>query len=397
MRFSRTDRSLLAQWWTSIDHQLLGFIFALLAAGLLLSLAASPAIAIRRGFATYHFVTRQLVFDIAAAAVLIAVSFQSPASIRRLAWACLLIGIAGLVAVLVFGRDINGAKRWLSIFGQTFQPSELLKPGFIVISAWLFAETKRRPDMPALAVVMALAALVAGLLIAEPDIGQTLLILTVWSGLYVISGQPLIGTLVLAVLSVLFAGGAYVMFPHVQARVDQYWAHAFSGVSGDHSQVDRSLQAFAEGGFFGRGPGEGTVKIVLPDAHTDFIFAVVAEEYGIVACLVVVALFAAIAFKALARAAREADSANRLAIFGLVMVFTLQAIINISVNIGLMPAKGMTLPFISAGGSSTLAVALTLGMLLALTRRRSDLSNLKKPRLVGTGSIDGSRSAGGRS
>jgi len=397
MRFSRTDRSLLAQWWQTLDRPLLALILALLACGLLLSLAASPSIAIKRGFATYHFVTRQLVFDFAAAAIVVAVSFQSPAHIRRLAWASLAIGLIGLIAVLLLGHDINGARRWLSILGQTFQPSELLKPGFIVISAWLFAETKRRPDMPALPLAIALAALVAGLLIAEPDVGQTMLILSVWGGLYVISGQPWFGTLVLAVLAITLASGAYFVFPHVQVRVDQYIAHTFSGVSGDHSQVDRSLQAITEGGFFGRGPGEGQVKTVLPDAHTDFIFAVVAEEYGIIACLGLAGLFAAIAFRAVLRAGREADSANRLAIFGLVMVFTLQAVINISVNIGLMPAKGMTLPFISAGGSSTLAVALTLGMLLGLTRRRSDLANLKKPRLVGTVNPGEPRSVAGRS
>ncbi len=396
MKFSRTDRSALARWWHSLDRSLLALILALLGVGLLLSLAASPSIAIRRGFSTYHFVIRQVVFDLAAVAVMITVSFQPPETIRRIAWAILIAGLAGLVAVLLTGHEINGARRWLSIGGQTLQPSEFLKPGFIVVSAWLFAETKRRPDMPALLMAIALAALVGGLLVFEPDVGQTLLILSVWGGLYVISGQPWFGTFVLVMLAVVGVGAAYVAFPHVQARVDQYVAHMLTGAPGDHSQVDRSLQAFAEGGFFGRGPGEGQVKTVLPDAHTDFIFAVVAEEYGIIACMGLVALFAAIAFKAVSRAGREAENANRLAIFGLVMVFTLQAIINISVNIGLMPAKGMTLPFISAGGSSTLAVALTLGMILGLTRRRSDLSNLKKPRLVGTNTVRGGASAANR-
>ena len=396
MKFSRTDRSALARWWQTLDRPLLALILVLLGVGLLLSLAASPSIAIRRGFPTYHFVTRQVVFDLAAMVVMIAVSFQPPEAIRRIAWASLAAGLVGLFAVLFTGHEINGARRWLSIGGQTLQPSEFLKPGFIVVSAWLLAETKRHPDMPARLMAIVLAALVGGLLVSEPDVGQTLLILTAWGGLYVLSGQSWRSTFVLIALAILGACAAYLTIKHVHLRVDQFAAQILNGAPGDHSQVDRSLQAFAEGGFFGRGPGEGQVKIVLPDAHTDFIFAVVAEEYGIFACLALVALFAAIAFRAAARAGREADSANRLAIFGLVMVFTLQALINISVNIGLMPAKGMTLPFISAGGSSTLAVALTLGMLLGLTRRRSDLANLKKPRLVGTNTVRGGTSAAGR-
>lgn len=396
MKFSRTDRSALARWWQTLDRPLLVMILVLLGVGLLLSLAASPSIAIRRGFATYHFVTRQVVFDLAAVVIMIAVSFQPPDVIRRIAWVSLIGGLAGLVAVLFTGHEINGARRWLSIGGQTLQPSEFLKPGFIVVSAWLLAETKRRPDMPALLIAVALAAVVGGLLVLEPDVGQTLLLMSVWGGLYVISGQSWLGVLAIVAAGVSGIAGAYATYQHVRTRVDQFIAQLLTGAPGDHTQVDRSLQTFAEGGFFGRGPGEGQVKTVLPDAHTDFIFAVVAEEYGIIACLALVALFAVIAFRAVARAGREAENANRLAIFGLVMVFTLQAIINISVNIGLMPAKGMTLPFISAGGSSTLAVALTLGMLLGLTRRRSDLSNLKKPRLVGTNPAGGGTTEAGR-
>ena len=381
MSFSRADKSRLAEWWFTVDRPLLVAILTLMGVGLLLSVAASPAIAMKRGFPTYHFVYRQFVFAGLGATVMIAVSFLPPAQIRRLALAVFGLSLAGLIAVLIIGTEINGAKRWLPILRQTLQPSEFMKPAFIVVVAWLFAETKRRADMPALPMACVMLAVVAGLLVAEPDVGQTLLISIVWGALYVISGQPWIGAIVLGVLALGGGGAAYAIFPHVQARVDRYLA----GGSGDHSQVDRALQAFMEGGFFGRGPGEGTIKSVLPDAHTDFIFAVVAEEYGILACLVLLALFGLIVFKAIVRAGHEADSANRLAIFGLAMVFALQALINMGVNVGLLPAKGMTLPFISAGGSSTLAVSLTLGMVLALTRKRTGLANLKKPRLVATG------------
>lgn len=380
MSFSRTDRSRLAEWWFTVDRQLIVLIFVLMGAGLLLSLAASPAIAMKRSFATYHFVWRQFVFAGLGAAVMIAVSLLSPAQVRRLALVTLAASLAGLIAVLFAGTEINGARRWLPILGQTLQPSEFAKPGFIVMSAWLFAETKRRPDMPALAVACALMIAMAVLLILEPDFGQTLLVGFVWGALYVVSGQSRIGAIAIGAIGAAGAGSAYVMLPHVQARVDRH----FAGSAGDHSQVDRALQAFMEGGFFGRGPGEGTVKIVLPDAHTDFIFAVLAEEYGVLACLALLALFAVIAGKAVLRARSEPDSANRLAILGLALVFALQALINMGVNVGLLPAKGMTLPFISAGGSSTLAVSLTLGMLIALTRKRTGLANVKKPRLVAT-------------
>ena len=381
MSFSRADRSRLAEWWFTVDRQLIVLIFVLMAAGLLLSLAASPAIAMKRGFATYHFVWRQFVFAGLGAAVMIAVSLLTPAKVRRLALITLIASMAGLVVVLFVGTEINGARRWLPVLHQTIQPSEFAKPGFVVMSAWLFAETKRRPDMPALALACLSLMLIAGLLIAEPDVGQTLLVTFVWGALFVISGQPWMGAVALAVFGAAGAGAAYVMLPHVHARVDLYLA----GGTGDHSQVDRALQAFMEGGFFGRGPGEGTVKTVLPDAHTDFIFAVLAEEYGVIACLALLALFAAIVGKAAFRAVNEPDSANRLAIIGLCLLFALQALINMGVNVGLLPAKGMTLPFISAGGSSTLAVSVTLGMLLSLTRKRTGLANLKKPRLVATG------------
>jgi cell division protein FtsW len=255
-----------------------------------------------------------------------------------------------------------------------------MKPAFIVIVAWLFAQTRHRPDMPALAMSCALFVLTAGLIAAEPDIGQTTLIVLVWGALYVLSGQPWLGAVGLGALGAAGLRLAYEFHPYIRARVDRY----FAGTSGDNSQVDRAMQAFMEGGLWGRGPGEGTIKTVLPDAHTDFIFAVVAEEYGIIACLLLLALFAAIAGKAIYRAANEGDNGNRLAIFGLALIFAIQALINMGVNAGLLPAKGMTLPFISAGGSSTIAVSLNLGMLLALTRKRTGLENLKKPRLVAT-------------
>lgn len=380
MSFQRSDRSRLAEWWFTVDRRLLAMILALLGTGLLLSLAASPPVAIKRGFGAYHFVTRQFAFAIPGSVLLVVVSFLTPAQIRRMATILLGLGLFGLVAVLWVGPEINGARRWLPVLGQTLQPSEFIKPGFVVVVAWLFAEARRRPDMPALPIACTLAAVVTALLMAQPDVGQTMLILTVFGMLYLVSGQPLIGAAAIVGIGAAGLAFAYRNYGHVTSRIDRF----LSGSTGERGQVDRALQAFTEGGLLGRGPGEGTVKSVLPDAHTDFIFAVVAEEYGAVACLMLLGLFAAITLKAIARTASEADHANRLAVIGLATMFAAQASINMGVNTGLLPAKGMTLPFISAGGSSMIAVSLTLGMLLALTRRRTDLANVKKPRLVAT-------------
>ncbi len=375
MRLSRTDRSRVADWWFTVDHVLVGAILALVGAGLVLSLAASPAVAIRKGLPTYYFVERHLFFSGLGVVVMLAVSLLTPRGVRRLALGLFAVAAIGLVAVHFTGAEINGARRWLSIGGHSFQPSEFAKPGFVVLSAWLFAESQRRADMPALPLAILLALCFTGLLISEPDVGQTLLVSCVWGTLYYLSGQALLGAGIIAACGALGVAFAYSTFDHVHSRVDKF----FSPTPGDNSQLDRAMKSFSEGGFLGRGPGEGTIKTVLPDAHTDFIFAVVAEEYGVIACLVLLGLFAFIVMRALIAAAQEKDAATRLSIQGLAMLFGLQALINMGVNVGLLPAKGITLPFISSGGSSMIAVSITLGMLLALTRHRPHVARVKKP------------------
>lgn len=378
MRVSRADRSRLAQWWFTVDHTLLAAILALVAAGLVLSLAASPAVALKKGFSTFYFVERHVLFSGAAVVVMLAVSLLDQSGVRRLALVVFAAAFAGLIAVHLTGVEINGARRWLRIGGHSVQPSEFAKPAFAVLMAWMFAEAQRRRDMPALPMAAVVGAAFAGLLVAQPDVGQTLLVALVWGALFFLSGQPVVAAIALAFVGALGLAAAYNIFPHVASRVDRFLQPNI----GDNTQVDRAMQSFMEGGFFGRGPGEGTIKTVLPDAHTDFIFAVVAEEYGVIACLVLVALFAFVVLRALVAAAREPDAHTRLAIQALALLFGLQALINMAVNVGLVPAKGMTLPFISAGGSSTIAISVTLGMILALTRRRADIARLKKPRFV---------------
>lgn len=385
MRISRADRSRLAEWWFTVDRPLLMAILALLGIGLVVLLAASPPVAIRRGFGPYFFVKRQIVFAGAGVLVMLAISLMSPRVVRRFAAGLLAAMVLALAGVEMWGAEINGARRWLSLAGYSLQPSEFAKPAFAVISGWLFAEARRRSDMPALPLAVMLLLLLSTLLVLQPDIGQTLLIALVWGALFFVSGQPMRYAAALSAAGLAAIAAAYVLVDHVQYRVDRF----LSPVPGQLTQVERARQSFIEGGFLGRGPGEGTIKSTLPDAHTDFIFAVIAEEYGVIACLSLVLVYGFIVFRALRLAAADSEPQNRLAVVGLALLVGFQALFNMGVNVGLLPAKGITLPLISAGGSSALAMAVTLGMLLALTRRRAAIRPLELQAMSGA--------AGGRS
>ncbi|MBS0232412.1 MAG: cell division protein FtsW [Proteobacteria bacterium] len=378
MKLSRADRSLLAEWSFTIDRGLLFALLSLIVIGILLSVAASPAVALKKGLPTYYFVERHVFFAAVGTILMFVISFFSPAGVRRLAAALFLVSVAGMVGVLFSGSEINGAQRWLAFRSYSIQPSEFAKPAFIVIIAWLFGEAASRSDMPALPFALILWAIFGAILVSQPDVGQTVLISTTAGLIYLLAGLPVIGA---AILVLLGSGGmwmAYIYFPHVQSRFDKF----FGSAPLESSQAGRAIQSFTEGGLFGRGPGEGVIKSVLPDAHTDYIFAVIGEEYGAVACIALLGVYAFIVTRALRRAAAEPNAADRLAIQGLALVFGLQSLINMGVNIGLLPPKGMTLPFISAGGSSMLALSITAGMLLALTRWRPDPQRLKKPRWI---------------
>lgn len=378
MSFSRADRSKLAAWWFTVDRVLLSAILALMLIGLMLSLAASPAVAIKKNLPTFYFFNRHLIFSAAGLGIILFLSFLKPETIRRLAVALLFISFCTLVWVYFQSPLINGARRWLFIGGFSMQPSEIAKPAFVVVSGWLLAEAHKRSDMPALPLAIVLLVILAGLLMLQPDFGQTLLIGLVWGLMYLLAGLPAIGAGVLAGVGLAVAASGYVLFDHVRVRIERFLAPSPE----ENSQLARAMQSFTEGGFFGRGPGEGTIKTKFPDAHTDFIFSVVAEEYGVLACLALLALFGFIVIKALSVAGREPRGGDRLAIQGLALMFGLQALINMGVNAGMLPAKGMTLPFISSGGSSILAISVTLGMLLALTRRRADPARLTMPKVV---------------
>src|SRR5262252_403587 len=363
---SREERTPLSDWWWTVDKPLLGAILVLMLSGVILSLAASPPVATRIGLDPFHFFGRHVLFLLPAFIVLVGVSFLSSKQIRRTALIVFAVSIALIVATLLFGPEVQGSRRWITLIGVNIQASESAKPAFVVIAAWLFAESARRPEMPATSMALTLLLTLVSLLVMEPDFGQTMLILMVWGALFFIAGMRMIWVAGLAGAAAAGLFGAYLLVPHVAGRIKRFMNPA----SGDTFQVDTAMEAFANGSWFGLGPGEGLAKRSLPDSHTDFVFAVAAEEFGILLCLMLLALFAFIVIRALVRAYATEDMFSRFAASGLAILFGVQAAINMSVNLQLIPAKGMTLPFISYGGSSIVSLAYGIGMLLALTRLR---------------------------
>lgn len=363
---SRAERTAFGEWWWTVDRLLLSALFGLMLAGIVLSLAASPAVAHRIGLDTFHFVNRQVFFLIPATIVLIATSFLSPYWIRRLAFVAFLGALVLVVATLFVGAEIKGARRWLNFAGIGLQPSEFLKPAFVVLAAWLFAESAKRPEMPANLLAMLLLGATVTPLVLQPDVGQTSLVIAVWAALFFMAGMRWLWVFGLAGVGAAGIAAAYFTFPHVRRRIDKFMEPGTS----DTFQVDVAIDAFQQGGWFGKGPGEGTVKRIIPDSHTDFIFAVAAEEFGAILCLVIIALFAFVVLRSLNHALKDEDPFCRFAVAGLAILFGLQSCINLMVNLHLIPPKGMTLPFVSYGGSSLIALAFGMGMLIALTRRR---------------------------
>lgn len=360
-------RRLVGDWWWSLDRPTLFLVISLLGAGLLLSLAASPAAAGRLIIADpFVFFWRQLVFAGLALATCLAISTLSPLGARRLCALILVVGFVLLVVTLAFGVEVKGARRWLRLGGVGFQPSEFVKPALIVTAAWLIGASRGVDGAPGATLSAGLFALTAGLLLAQPDVGQTALLSAAFGVLAVAAGLSWVRVTALVGAALAGLAGAYLMFDHVRARLDQF----INPAAHDTYQVDRAHAAIERGGLIGVGPGEGVVKHDLPDPHTDFVFAVGAEEYGLVLVLTLTALYAGLVVRSLMRAERLASEVARLAATGLASLIGLQAGVNVGVNLGLLPAKGMTLPFISYGGSSLVALGLTAGLLLAFTRAR---------------------------
>lgn len=364
---SRLDTSPVATWWWTIDRWFLAAFLSLMGLGIVLSFAASPAVALRIGLDPFHFATRQIIFTVPALGVMLAVSFLESRQIRRVALILLGVMLVLMVAVLYVGVEVKGARRWVSLAGLSIQPSEFLKPAFVIVCAWLFAEHKRQPDIPGNLFAMILLMLVISLLVAQPDFGQTMLVLGTWGVMFFMAGLSWVWIVMLGAAGIGGVFAAYTVFPHVAGRIDRFMTG-----EGDTFQVDMGREAIINGGWFGVGPGEGTFKRVIPDSHADFVFSVAGEEFGIVLCFVIMAIFAFIVLRGLNTALKEHDDFTRYAVGGLVTVFGLQSAINMCVNLQLIPAKGMTLPFISYGGSSQIAIAISMGMVLALTRKKPE-------------------------
>jgi cell division protein FtsW len=367
MSIARIDQSLFGRWWWTVDRWTVIALGVLCAFGCVMILAASPAVAERIGTDSFHFVRHQLALMPFTIAVMFVISMQSPRTIRRIAMIGLVLALLALVATFFAGTDIKGARRWISLGGLSLQPSEFVKPCFAIVCAWLFAEQKN-PDskIPGNLIAILLYGVVMTLLLLQPDLGQAVLITSIWFVEFYLAGLPI---LLVVLVSMAGAGGlvgAYYVFPHVQSRIDRFMDPAV----GDHYQVTRSLEAFTNGGLWGVGPGEGTVKDYLPDAHADFVFAVAGEEFGLIVCLVIVMVFAFIVLRGFSRLLTERNLYVVLAGTGLLAQFGLQAVINMASTLHLMPTKGMTLPFVSYGGSSLIALGLGMGMVLAMTRRR---------------------------
>ncbi len=368
--FARSDQSVLGRWWWTVDRLILAAVAALIGVGIVLIQAATPAVAVKHGLGNFYFVERHLIILVPSIAIMIGASLLPS---RRLRWTAVALMAAFLPMLALtpfFGVEIKGAVRWIQLGFFSLQPSEFIKPPFAILSAWLFSRHCEKRGFPALWANVALYMAVMACLLSQPDIGMTFLVSMMWFGQFFLAGMPLV--MVVVFLAVGAAGllAAYYIFPHFAARMD-----GFIGRGGDTYQADKAMEAFTNGGLLGAGPGEGTVKMSIPDAHADFVFAVAGEEMGLVGCLLIVGLFLFIVLRGLWRAHQENNLFILLATSGLLIEFGLQAAINLASTLRMIPPKGMTLPFISYGGSSLLSLSLGMGLLLALTRKRYGASD----------------------
>ncbi|MEE2745462.1 MAG: putative peptidoglycan glycosyltransferase FtsW [Pseudomonadota bacterium] len=373
--FYRTDMSLLGRWWWTVDRWIIAAVIALMISGVILVLTASPPVAEKAQLETFHFVYRQITFVPIAIATMFAVSLLNSTQIRRLAMLALLLTLIAMCLTLFIGVEKKGAIRWIDVAGMTLQPSEFVKPTFAVVSAWIFSTWSLKDGLAGYLLALLLYVLVVGLLISQPDVGMAILISFAWAIQFFLAGLPVMFVLVISLFFIFGGFAAYFHFGHVQERIDRF----INPGDNEAYQVAKSLEAFRNGGVFGRGPGEGTIKHALPDSHSDFIFAVAAEEFGMIAALILVSLFCFIVIRGFMKAFRETNLFVQLAVAGLLVQFGLQAIINLASTLNLMPTKGMTLPFISYGGSSLLALSFGMGMLLSLTRERPSSTIVSRP------------------
>ncbi len=366
--FSRNDQSAIAKWFWTVDRGLLAAALTLMGLGVALSFASSPAAINADQSITdpFHYAWRMLVWASMGLVMMLLTSLLSPRGVRRIAVLALLGAILVMMALPFIGNEVKGAARWINLGPFSLQPSEFAKPGLIVFAAWMFSEAQKGQGVPGVSIAFGFWALTVGLLLIQPDIGQTLLVTTTFMAVFFMAGVPLKWVAVLAAAGMAGVVSLYFAFGHMRDRLSRF----LSPESTDTHQIDRASEAIRAGGLVGRGVGEGVMKRHVPDLHTDFIYSVGAEEFGLMLSLTMIGLYAFIVVRGMKRAMKLNDSYEQTAAAGLFMLIGLQACINIAVNLNLIPTKGMTLPFISYGGSSMLAMGLTMGLALALTRRR---------------------------
>ena len=366
--FSRNDQSAIAKWFWTVDRGLLAAALTLMALGVALSFASSPAAINADQSITdpFHYSWRMMVWASMGMGIMLLTSLLSPRGVRRIAVLALLGAILVMMALPFIGNEVKGAARWINLGPFSLQPSEFAKPGLIVFAAWMFSEAQKGQGVPGVSIAFGFWALTVGLLLIQPDIGQTLLVTTTFMAVFFMAGVPLKWVAVLAAAGMAGLVSLYFAFGHMRDRLSRF----LSPESTDTHQIARAAEAIRAGGLVGRGVGEGVMKRHVPDLHTDFIYSVGAEEFGLVLSLTMIGLYAFIVVRGMKRAMKLNDSYEQTAAAGLFMLIGLQACINIAVNLNLIPTKGMTLPFISYGGSSMLAMGLTMGLALALTRRR---------------------------
>ncbi len=374
--FDRRNMNLIKKWWIDIDKINFLIVIGIIVFGLMMTASSSPAIAKRIDVEKFFFLKKQIIFAIISVGLLVSISFLDQERIKFFSFSGLAVVIVLLVMVLFFGSEAKGAKRWISLGGFTLQPSEFAKAFFVIANAYIFQRFDADEWWRKYGFSFGLYLVIIALLLKQPDFGMTLTFTALWLVQVFAYGLPLFIIGAIGVAIVLGGFGAYFVFPHVADRINK-----FTDSDGKNYQVERSLDAFVNGSFFGTGPGNGVVKKFIPDAHTDFIFAVVGEEYGILACIIIIVIFAYLITRIVKRALEEEDSFIFLALCGLMTQFTMQVVVNIGVSMKLLPTKGMTLPFISYGGSSMMSTAICFGLILAFTKRKYhrdvDYGNLK--------------------
>ncbi|MFL2806346.1 MAG: FtsW/RodA/SpoVE family cell cycle protein [Paracoccaceae bacterium] len=361
------EENLLYRWWLTVDKTSIFLIVILMFLGLLMCMASSTELAVENGKGSFFYVGKQAIFCVVGFVILIGLSMSSIKFIRRISIILFFFSLSLLIVIPIFGTDFGkGAYRWISLGFISFQPSELIKPFYVIFASWLFVSSIEKAGLPGISISAVVSLILIGLLVLQPDFGQASLIIATWSIIYFASGAPVLLLIIIAALAAAFGFYIFKSYNYVADRITNFMNSEIDPLS----QLGRARSAIQEGGYLGVGLGEGKVKVHLPDAHTDFIIAVAAEEYGLILCFLIIGLIGFLVIRAIFLLAKEESFFIRLSGTGIAGLMGMQALINLAVTVRLIPAKGMTLPFISYGGSSLISVSILCGILLCLTKRR---------------------------